>query len=188
MKWLVTAFEPFAEWQTNSSLIVLQQLRERDWQGQVQFASPVPVSFSQAWPFVAAQLQRAEFDGVLCLGQTEARRKVSVERLALNWVDCKTPDNDGAIPPYGKILAGPALLWSPIPWQKFSGNCERSYSAGTYVCNTLMYHTLQWCQERGKLGGFVHIPLLASQDAKGIADSEVSEICHEILRFLLGLR
>ena len=140
MKWLVTAFEPFAQWKSNSSLTVLRQLEREDWRRKIHFASPVPV------------------------------RKIA--------------DNGGVLPPLGQIESGPELLWSPIPWEKFSGDCERSYSAGTYVCNTLMYHTLKWCQAHEKWGGFVHVPLLQSQDPRGVADAEVVRVCREILNFL----
>ncbi len=165
MKWLVSAFEPFGGASSNSSLIVLKDLETRDWRGRIEFLPSVPVTFGRGWEYLKANID-ASFDGVLALGQAESRSKVSLESVALNWIDARIEDNRGLKPKPGRIASpGPDVHWTNIPWEKFelSDLCERSYSAGTFVCNELMFHLMDWAKTHGKLAGFVHIPALASQ-------------------------
>lgn len=196
MKWLVTAFEPFAEAMSNSSLIVLRELERLDWNGSVKFHAPLPVTFHGAWPTLKQALASADddFGGVLALGQAEGRTHIGLERVALNFQDARIPDNEGAQPRENRSFAtGPDMLWCPIPWPKFSRpvNCEFSYSAGTYVCNTLMFQLLEWARSHGKLGGFVHIPLVDEQSGfdgmPRLQKNEAVESLKKILDFLVAL-
>lgn len=167
MSWLVTAFEPFGGAGSNSSLMLMDRLKTQDWQGRVEFFSPVPVVFSEAWPVVRREIERRpHLKGVLALGQAERRSRISLERVALNWIDAHIPDNLGAQPNQCRIEDGePEILWSGIPWEKLepSPHWERSYSAGAYLCNSLMYNILNWCRKNDRTGGFVHVPLIQSQ-------------------------
>src|SRR5579872_2573735 len=97
MKWLVTGFAPFAGASSNSSQIMVQRLRKMDWDGRVIFHEPVPVTFAGAWADVQKRLS-PELRGVLCLGQSEGRTKISLECVALNWIDAGLSDNEGSQP------------------------------------------------------------------------------------------
>ena len=175
MKWLVCAFEPFNGATSNSSLKTLKRLGTHDWKGQVEFLPPVPVEFEGGWNFLEANLKQASgFDGVLALGQAESRSKISLERVALNWIDARIKDNREVQPPSAKVLSdGPEVYWSNIPWDAFelSKTVERSYSAGTFVCNEVMYRLMHWALKEGKLAGFVHIPALVSQSEPQFVNS-----------------
>lgn len=170
MSLLVTAFEPFAGARTNSSMEVLAGLQAMDWDGEVAFLPFVPVSFDRAWPFVHERLQSVPGNPpgvVLSLGQAEGRARIGLERLALNWIDPRVPDNDGRLPSQGAIDPGAAdVLWSPFDWPRLGDSAilERSYSAGTYVCNALFYRLLTWGRANAVRCGFVHVPLLQSQN------------------------
>lgn len=160
MKWLVTCFEPFAGAQTNSSQIACEELRKSEWSGRVQFYGPLKVTFKDSWTELERILKRDNVDGVLALGQSEGRTKISLECVGLNWIDARIPDNAGDKPSLKPILEGPNALFSNIPWARLGENedWQRSYSAGTYVCNFLMFQILVWAKQNQKLGGFVHIP------------------------------
>jgi pyroglutamyl-peptidase len=194
MKWLVTAFEPFAGATTNSSLIVAEALRKREWSGQVDFFTPVPCRFADAWSAVRGQL-KPEHRAVLGLGQAESRSRVGLERVALNWIDARIADNSGVTRDQARVQDGADMLWSPIPWERLEDSSlwERSYSAGTFVCNALMYQAVDWARQNGRLAGFVHIPLLESQTEprfKGMprmADQVAIDSAARILRFLTEL-
>jgi len=160
-RWLVSAFAPFDGAATNSSWTALESLRQLDWRDQVEFTGPLPVSFADAWPALERKI-RPDFDGVLALGQAEQRTTVTPERIALNWIDARIPDNCGVQPKGQRILAsGPEVFWSNIAWDKMQlpENCEMSYSAGVFVCNQLMFQLMNWAKQNSKLGGFIHIPL-----------------------------
>ena len=176
MKVLITAFEPFNKAKTNSSLMVINELARReklqkDVSREFRFHAPLPVSFSRSWPSLFEVVnQDPALDTLLLMGQAEGRKKVSYERLALNWVDTTTPDNDGLIPKLGVITSdGPDTLWSQSPIGKENPSLrtnliEPSYSAGTYVCNHLLYKALEWGIDKPTKIGFIHIPLLVEQE------------------------
>jgi pyroglutamyl-peptidase len=216
MKWLVTAFEPFGGAASNSSLIVANRLKQMDWNGEVEFFTPVPCRFEGAWEAVRAAV-KPHHQGVLALGQAESRTRLSLERAGLNWIDARMADNAGRTPAQGRIENGEDLLWSPIPWDQLpeSAEIERSYSAGTYVCNSLLYQMLNWSSqqarsagssntivtqernqnERRTLCGFVHIPLLQSQAEPAfanygarMADETAVQAMVRILKFLTELK
>lgn len=197
MKWLITAFAPFGGAKSNSSQLVLDQLRRGEWGGRLLFHAPVPVEFNRAWNDICQVLDQApDIEGVLALGQAETRSRISLERVALNWNDARLPDNAGWLPPQAAIHnQAPDVYWSNIPWQNFelSDLSERSYSAGTYVCNNVMFQALDWAKSRQKKAGFVHIPVLSSQEepvfAKSpkLSDQAAVEEVSRILEFLLKL-
>jgi pyroglutamyl-peptidase len=196
MSWLITAFEPFGESQTNSSLITLNNLSESQWNGQVRFFSPVPVTFAEAWPTVLKEAEKIKnLKGILALGQAEMRTRVTPEKLALNWIDARIPDNSGVQIKNEKIDANAAeIIWSNIPWEKFNldKDIEFSYSAGTYLCNSLMFQILSWCKQNHKMGGFVHFPLLQSQTDSALQkylprmpDESAADALRRIIDFLV---
>lgn len=195
MKWLVTAFAPFGGAKTNSSAVVLNHLSSFDWQGRVAFHSPVPVEFSLAWDDVRRAIhQHDDIKGLLALGQGETRARLGLECVALNWIDARIADNGGHLPSPAQIQEGPDVYWSGIPWQNFplSEHTERSYSAGTFVCNTLMYQSLDWALKSEKIAGFVHIPALTSQSMetfKGprMDDNVAVQEARRILEYCLTL-
>ncbi len=197
-RWMLTAFEPFAGAQTNSSWMILKALQQMSPQSEeIVFRGPVPVTFAGAWSYVKQELDKDEnLDGILCLGQAESRSKISLERVALNCIDARLADNDQATPALGPIAPhGPDLYWSSIPWERLAPfpSWERSYSAGTYVCNTLMYKTLSWAVEKNKMAGFVHIPVLSTQhdsvfeDCPKMDATEALTAMQNILSFLKSL-
>lgn len=193
MKWLVSCYEPFDNAETNSSQILCEQLQRRGMK-DVRFVGPVPVRFADAWPYLKREIQ--DVDGVLALGQAEGRRKISLECIALNWIDARVPDNAGVQPRLVKVTDGPDVLWSQIPWANLGQNemFERSYSAGTFLCNHLMFNVVDWARENGKMGGFVHIPVLACQaeqkfaDVVKMEDADALKGLASILQFLTELK
>ena len=181
MKGLIGCFEPFDQAQTNSSEILWTHLRTKDWGGRARFFGPLPVSFKRAWPALENEIGDAE--GVLVFGQADTRSGLSLECLALNWVDSRIADNDGEQPHLCKVTDhGPDVLWSQIPWERLGENKQwsRSYSAGTFVCNQLMYEVVSWTKDHGRMGGFVHVPLLTAQNQSSVllaSESIVNFLC-----------
>lgn len=196
MKWLVSSFEPFERASSNSSAILSGYAARADWQGKVRFTPPLPVTFADAWPALLREIETdPSIGGVLALGQAESRTRISLERVALNRIDARIPDNAGSQPEDVPVLSGPDVYWTNIPWEEFpkSDSIERSFSAGTFVCNALMYALMDWARKHGKLGGFVHIPLLKSQTEPQFSnkprmdDEAASAAMRNILNFLTAL-
>jgi pyroglutamyl-peptidase len=181
MTWLVSAFEPFGGATTNSSLQVLRELEARNSNPRLIFHSPVPVTFKEAWSNLRAKADSvADLSGVLALGQAETRSQICLEYLSVNRIDARIRDNSGELPPLGQIKPGPDVLWSNIPWNRFqlTARTERSYSAGTFVCNALMFELMEWAKVHGKYAGFVHVPPF---------DEGLIPEMENVLEFVLGL-
>ncbi|OAI39442.1 hypothetical protein AYO40_05750 [Planctomycetaceae bacterium SCGC AG-212-D15] len=170
---LLTSFEPFGKHRRNSSLEI----------GEAVAAAP-PAGIALQWlilPVVAKRcvdmawecIERLRPSLVLALGQSDRAAHLQIERVALNVNDFAIADNAGQRPRDAKIAAdGPAAYFTTIPARAVvSGLLRRkiparlSYSAGTYVCNHLLYGLLHRTAQEGRRMrvGFVHLPLVPGQ-------------------------
>ena len=112
-------------------------------------------------------------DVVLCVGQAGGRFNLNVERIAINIDDGRIPDNEGYQPIDVKIFDdGENAYFSNLPIKAMVEESKKagvpaavSNTAGTYVCNHIMYSLLYYINKY-KLnirGGFVHVPYIAEQ-------------------------
>lgn len=114
-------------------------------------------------------------DAVICVGQAGGRTCVTVERLGINLIDARIPDNDGAQPIDEPAAAGgPAAYFATLPVKAIVEHvrsqdlpCQLSCTAGTYVCNYLLYRVLHLAAvSRPALrAGFLHVPYSEEQAA-----------------------
>jgi pyroglutamyl-peptidase len=99
--------------------------------------------------------------------------RLSVERLAINVDDARSPDNGGAQPVDEPIAThGPAAYFATLPIKAMAQAAraagvpaEVSNTAGTYVCNHLMYGVLHYLAASGShaRAGFIHVPYAEAQ-------------------------
>lgn len=169
MELLITAFEPFGGEAANASLGILRALP--DALGAVRLRKRVlPVVFGAAGEAVCAAMDEIAPDAVVCLGQAGGRDAVTPERVAVNLMDARIPDNAGARPVDVPVdPGGPAAYFSTLPvrpmieaMRAVGVNARISYTAGTFVCNRVMYAALRHAELR-RLSvpcGFIHIPYL----------------------------
>ena len=173
---LVTGFQPFGGQDVNPALEAVRALPE-EIAGARIVQVEVPVTYRQAFEPVAAAIEEFSPDAVVCVGQAAGRPCVTVERVAINVDDCEQPDNADTIRCNVPILEdGPAAYFATLPVHELVRAIEAaglpaqvSDSAGTYVCNHLMYLVLDHAARKrpGMLGGFIHVPLLHEQTIKG---------------------
>ena len=180
MKLLITGFEPFNGQQVNPSEQILPYLTAPD--GTTLIKAILPVEFKQAERKLQALLQQHQPDILLSVGQAGGRPEITVERVAVN-IDCvkssdgskMLPDNAGDTPIDLPIEANaPAAYFSTLPlWevveaiQKKGIPAAISNTAGTYVCNHIMYAGLHQAATRypQMKAGFIHVPFLPEQIA-----------------------
>lgn len=171
-KILITGFDPFGGDAVNPSYEVVKALPDQIGEWEI-VKGLLPVSFSDA-PRTLKQLISSQLpDVVLCVGQAGGRHCVSVEKIAVNLADATIPDNDGVIPENETLIEkGPDGMFSNLPVKKMVKNvteheipCCVSYTAGTYVCNCVFYHTMDLCRQEypDMAGGFIHVPYLHRQ-------------------------
>lgn len=172
MKLLLTAFEPFGGADMNPAQEAVRLVPERI--GDVDIVKmDVPVVFGRAIDAVAAAVEREKPDAVLCIGQAGGRAAITPERVAINVDDASIPDNAGAQPIDRPIVpGGPAAYFSTLPVKAMVAAIRQaglpaslSNTAGTFVCNHLMYGVLHLLATRcpGVRGGFMHVPFAPQQ-------------------------
>ncbi len=182
-KWLLTAFEPFDGEPVNSSQILVELIEASKTKLDFDVNSKIPVTYSDSWPTLQMVLKNKAYSGVLAFGQSAGRECISLERVALNWIDSLTPDNAGQVHCNVPVVEGaPEVLWSRIPWETFepSSLIKRSYSAGTYVCNHLFYQLLYAHLKNPVLCGFVHVPRIENEQHK----IQLMKAIYQILTFV----
>ena len=172
MKVLVTGFEPFGGESVNPALEAVKMLKD-EISGAKILKLELPTVFVKSKEILERALAEDRPDVVICVGQAGGRDKISVERVAINIDDAGIPDNDGN-QPIDKVIFedGPAAYLSTLPIKEIVNRlkenkipAEISNSAGTYVCNHIMYSLLHSIDKEYKntLGGFIHIPYIPEQ-------------------------
>ena len=167
---LITGFEPFDGASQNSSWAAAQSLHGYTLStGPTVHAVQLPCRFGSALQRLEAALQDLRPCHVLALGQASARSGFSFERVALNWIDARIPDNDGLQPVDVPVLPGaPAAYFSTLPIKTMAAAvraaglpAEISYTAGSYVCNQVFYFLMHRLRSRSRVrAGFLHLPAL----------------------------
>lgn len=169
---LVSGFEAFGQETINPASLLLEALPAVT--GGVRIEKVLlPVSFRSAFAHLREAMDRVNPDGVLCLGQAGGRAGLTFEKVGINLMEASMADNDGAAPHEEPIVQGaPDGLFSTVPVTAMAQASREagvpasvSYSAGTYVCNCLLYSLLQYAAQCRPqlLAGFVHVPWLPAQ-------------------------
>ena len=169
---LITAFEPFQQETINATMEALSLLPDSVC-GHTLIKRTIPVVFGKAVEAVTALVDDLRPETVICLGQASGRAEVTPERVAINVMDARIPDNAGEQPADAPIREdGPAAYFSTLPVKamvqamKEAGvPASLSNTAGTFVCNDLMYGLLDHLARTGRNipAGFIHIPATPAQ-------------------------
>jgi len=168
MNILLTAFEPFGGDATNPSLEALNRLSGPP-TNDVFKTVVLPVSYDKAMMRITHLIETFNPDVILMTGVAKGRIGITLERIAINIQDSQTPDNDQMIRSGNKINQhGPAAYFSDLPLDTILNKIKDknipasiSNSAGTFVCNTVMYHALDLIRSRDNANvraGFIHVP------------------------------
>lgn len=182
MKLLLTGFDPFGGEQINPAWEAVK--RVSDQVGDVEVVKlMVPTVFYKSIDTVAAAIEKEKPDAVLCIGQAGGRFDLNPERVAININDARIPDNEGNQPLDGPVFAdGETAYFATLPIKAMAEEIRKagvpasvSNTAGTYVCNHLMYGVLYTLANKypDVRGGFMHVPFITSQviNRKPIAPS-----------------
>lgn len=196
---LVTGFEPFDGEDVNPSWEICNRL-PRSVAGMRVETVRVPCEFRHAIEVVAAAIERHRPAIVLGLGQAGGRAHMSVERVAINVDDARIPDNAGEQPVDEAIAPnGPPAYFSTLPVKamvqamRAAGvPAQVSNTAGTYVCNHLMYGVLHFLAASGSeaRAGFVHVPYAEEQvlDKAGTAALSLATMARGVEAAIVAAR
>ena len=172
MKLLLTAFDPFGGERINPALEAVKKVADKIGNVEV-FKLEVPTVFEKSIAMVKSEMDRLNPDVVLCIGQAGGRFDVTPERVAINIDDARIADNEGNQPLSTEIFEdGEAAYFSNLPIKAMvqairSKGIPSSVSntAGTFVCNHLMYGVLYHIHQSypNMRGGFIHVPFIPEQ-------------------------
>ncbi|MCK5046908.1 MAG: pyroglutamyl-peptidase I [Candidatus Heimdallarchaeota archaeon] len=176
-KVLLTGFVPFGKDKINPALELIKKMAKEEIPGIALTTIRLPVVFGEAITELISSIEKIKPDLILSLGQAAGRMVVSIERIGLNMKDTDHADNANNKPRDELIAAnGPAAYFTTIDVRKTYQEMKKagipaiiSNSAGTYVCNNLIYGVLHHLVNKNQNHikyGFIHIPYLPSQAAE----------------------
>lgn len=186
MKILITAFDPFGGDKLNPALEAVTRMQSPEGISLVKLT--VPTIFRQSIETVRTAIKKERPEAVLCVGQAGGRSELTPERVAINIDDARIEDNKGNQPVDQPIFPdGPAAYFSTLPVKAMvreirEGGLPSSLSntAGTFVCNHLMYGVLYVIQHEfpSMRGGFLHVPFIPEQviDRPGVPSMSLYDI------------
>lgn len=172
MKILITAFEPFGGEKVNPALEAMKLLPDKIGEAQI-LKLELPTVFKKSIEKVWQHIDEYEPDIVISLGQAGGRACISIERVAINIDDTTMADNEGNMPVDQPIFKdGENAYFSNLPIKNMVEDIKKagipaniSNTAGTYVCNHVMYGILYKIhKERLNIkAGFIHVPFIPEQ-------------------------
>ncbi|GAA1409897.1 pyroglutamyl-peptidase I [Oerskovia paurometabola] len=167
---LLSGFEPFDGAATNASWQAVSALRDAWDADEPLVAVELPCTFAGAWPALLAAIQEYRPRVVVAVGLAGGADVVRLERVAINVVDARIPDNEGSAPVDVPVVeGGPAAYFTTLPLKPSLVAVREagvpvavSGTAGTYVCNATFYDLVRWADGRDEVrAGFVHVPAVS---------------------------
>lgn len=172
MKILLTAFDPFGGKKINPALEAVKLVKAEDLTAEL-IKLEVPTVFHKSIKTVQEAMRKHKPDAVLCVGQAGGRFQLTPERVAINLDDARIPDNEGQQPVDEPIFAdGADAYFASLPIKAMVESIKAenlpaavSNTAGTFVCNHLMYGVLYTIAKEFPQcrGGFIHVPFIPAQ-------------------------
>lgn len=173
IKILLTGFEPFGGESINPSFEAIKDIHLNDENLELHTLE-VPVLFDVSAQKVLDKIKEIKPDIIIMVGQAGGRKSISIERVAINIDDSETPDN-GGFKPIDRIISvfGSPAYFSTLPIKDIEKSIQKAHipvsvsnSAGTYVCNHIMYHVLHELVSTDQpfvKAGFIHVPYIPEQ-------------------------
>lgn len=188
MKILVTGFDPFGGEKVNPAYEAVKLLPDNIAGAEI-IKLEVPTVFAKSSAVMEEKIKEVNPDIVLCVGQAGGRSHMTVEKVAVNLIDARIPDNEGNQEFDLTIKEdGETAYFATIPVKAMIEKMNEnkvptliSYSAGTFVCNDIMYNLLYLIDKKypNIKGGFIHVPFDTAQTVGkplGTASMPISKI------------
>lgn len=172
MKILVTGFDPFGEDTINPAIEAVKKLPNVIDSAKI-IKLEIPTVFYKSKDVVKEAILKENPDYILNIGQAGGRTDLTPERVAINIDDARIEDNEGQQPIDSPIQNnGEAAYFSQLPIKAMVDYMKKedlpasvSNSAGTFVCNHIMYQMLYLTKKEFPeiKAGFMHIPFMTEQ-------------------------
>ena len=187
MKILVTGFDPFGGEPINPAIESVKKLPDNIAGAEI-IKLEIPTVRKKSLEKIEKAINEHNPDVILSIGQAGGRFDISIERIGINLDDFRIPDNEG-----NQIIDEPIFpdgensYFVKLPVKAMVQNVQKnnipasvSYTAGTFVCNHVLYGVLYLIEKKykGKKSGFIHIPFLPQQviDKRNMPSMELNTI------------
>lgn len=187
---LLTGFEPWQEFKSNPSQQIVERLNGQTIGGAQIAGLTLPVVFGEDTPRIFAAITDLKPSLVLMLGLAAGTTCLNVERFAVNL---RISDSDaGTQQPI--LPDGPAAYLATIDVERTAqavraaGIPARAHGyAGSFLCNHVMYQTLNFAKTNSLplKAGFIHLPLSSEQ---AITENRLSQPSLPLETMLQGVR
>ena len=172
MKVLITGFDPFGGEKVNPALEAVKALPDNIAGAEV-IKIEIPTVFRKSLERIEENIVKHNPDIVISVGQAGGRFGVTPERVAINIDDARIEDNEKNQPLDITIFEdGENAYFSNLPIKAMVKEMKDngipsavSNTAGTFVCNHVMYGILYMIDKKypGVKGGFIHVPYTPAQ-------------------------
>ncbi|WP_350343372.1 pyroglutamyl-peptidase I [Proteinivorax tanatarense] len=169
---IITGFDPFGKDEINPSWEAVKRLPDEIEGAKIEKIE-IPTVFHKSVEELIQKIELSAPDIVICVGQAGGRFDITIERVAINLDDARIPDNENNQPIDKKIAEkGESAYFSNLPIKAMARKIREggipasvSNTAGTFVCNHIMYGLLHYINKNdlAKRGGFIHVPYIPSQ-------------------------
>ena len=172
MKVLITGFDPFGGESINPALEAVKALPDTIAGAEI-IKLEIPTVFRKSLEKIEENIIKHDPDIVISVGQAGVRFGVTPERVAINIDDARIEDNEKNQPIDITIFEdGETAYFTNLPIKAMvkemqDGGIPASVSntAGTFVCNHVMYGIMYMIDKKypNMKGGFIHVPYITSQ-------------------------
>ena len=172
MKVLITGFDKFGGESINPSNLCVNSLSDVIDNIEIKKIT-LPTVFKDSSRILEENIKSFSPSIVICVGQAGGRSKITPERIAINIDDARIPDNIGNSPIDETIRKdGENAYFSTLPIKAIVDELNKnnipsaiSNTAGTFVCNHIMYESLYLASTKYPhiKAGFIHIPYIEEQ-------------------------
>jgi pyroglutamyl-peptidase len=169
---LLTGFESYGGRSLNPAEQVVKQLDGAEIRGIRVNGRTLPVDYQGLRRRITRLIEDTQPRAVICLGLWPGTPMLRLERIAVNIADFEIPDNLGHMARGPVVEGGAEAYASTLPIHAIQDRlleagipARLSASAGTFLCNALMYHALGISAERAPAApsGFIHLPYVPEQ-------------------------
>lgn len=197
MKVLITGFDPFGGESINPAFEAVKRLPETI-EGAEIIKIEIPTVFGKSFDVLKSAIEKHNPDVTLCIGQAGGRFEITIERVAINLDDARIADNDGN-QPMDKVIFkdGKNAYFSNLPIKAMVEEMKKDHipaavsnTAGTFVCNHIMYSLLYLINKEysAMRGGFIHVPFINEQvmDKRNMPYMNIDDITKGLIKAIEG--
>ena len=173
---LITGFGPFDIYEINPSQLIVEELNDKYLQDVKIIGILLPVDFKESVNVLINAIEEINPLFVLSIGLSPNAKKIELEKIGINLKQSRNNGNKWIIPhlidPEGPLFRISSIDMKQVLIDLKESNIEakQSFFAGLYICNAVLYEIIGYIENNNLTikSGFVHVPLLESQNSNGM--------------------